>query len=361
MAYSFFPKTEQEITDKLKTSDKIKVGEIISVFNYLKSKFDAETPINIDPLKISKINITRSLQGETDIATIKRESKVSRITMKFGNGSLGGRGINNKGNEFERKYAQAIRDWWDSGDLPLPPIGSSISSLEKIFDLNKMKSLGITVEEEGGLNQSRPLVFSPKVLISNKMGVSSNDIGKVVTDITLRSENKDIGYLSLKDTSTVTFFNAGVATILKQNEIDSGSIQNENGLKLLELFGINQSEFCKVFNGEMRQGYSVDVWNSMGANAKLGLSEFLESGIGYGYAVVHRLRGQIKTYYVDEQYLKLASTPRSCKIFYKGKTGTGKRIDIEIKTGKYVLKVNIRDKQGKGGYPSHIMCDFTYV
>lgn len=361
MAYNFFPTTESEIKEKLKLADKNKVSEIISVFKYLKNKYDNQTPINIDPQAISKINITRSLQGDTDIATIKRETKVSRITMKFGNGSAGGRGINNKGNEFERKYAQAIRDWWNSGDLPLPPIGNSITAIQKIYSLDKLKSLGITVEEEGSLNQSRPLTFAPKILISNKSGVIGNDIGKIVTDVTLRSGDKDIGYLSLKDSATVTFFNAGVATILKPSEIDAGEIENENGAKLLKMFGINQSEFCKVFNGEMQQGYSVNVWNSMSPSDKGALKDLLMSGIGYGYTVVHRLRGQIKTYYVDQQYLDLASSPSSCTVYYKGKTGTGKRIDIEIKTGKYLLKVNIRDKQGKAGYPSHIMCDFTYL
>mgnify|MGYP000256169693 FL=1 len=77
--------------------------------------------------------------------------------------------------------------------------------------------------------------------------------------------------------------------------------------------------------------------------------------------MVHKLSGQIKTYYVDENYLEKASSPTSCVIYYKGKTGTGKRVDIEVKTGKYVLKINIRDKQGKAGYPSHIMCDFSYI
>lgn len=361
MAYNFFPKTETEINDKLKLADKNKVGEIISVFNYLKNKYDNETPININPQAISKINITRSLQGDTDLATIKRETKVSRITMKFGNGSAGGRGINNKGNEFERKYAQAIRDWWDSGDLPAHPTGNSITTLEKIYSLDKLKSLGIEVVEEGSLNQSRPLIFTPKILISNKAGVIGNDIGKIVTDVTLRSGDKDIGYLSLKDSATVTFFNAGVATILKPSEIDAGEIQNESGVKLLNMFGINQSEFCKVFNKEMERGYSVNVWNSMSADDKGALKNLLMSGIGYGYTVVHRLNGQIKTYYVDKQYLDQASSPKSCTVYYKGKTGTGKRIDIEIKTAKYLLKVNIRDKQGKAGYPSHIMCDFKYL
>lgn len=361
MAYNFFPKTEQEIKDKLKVADKNKVGDILAVFKYLKGKYDLESPINIDVNKLATVNVSRSLQGDVDIPTIKRNAKTSYISLKFGNGSSGNRGANNRGNEFERKYAQAIRDWWAGEPVTDPIVAKSIQQLESIYSLNKLKQLGITVEEVGGANQPRPLAFTPKIHISNKAGVVGNDIGKVVTDLTISSGGKDIGYLSLKMSSTVTFFNAGVATILKPAEIDSGEIKNQNGLDLLKMFGINPTEFCKVFSGEMKQGYSVNVWNDMNQTDKENLRHLLKSGIGYGYAVVHKLPGQIKTYYVDEQYLNQASAPTSCTVYYKGKTGTGKRVDIEIKTAKYLLKVNIRDKQGKAGYPSHIMCDFTYL
>jgi hypothetical protein len=58
--------------------------------------------------------------------------------------------------------------------------------------------------------------------------------------------------------------------------------------------------------------------------------------------------------------MEKAALPTSCTVYYGGKTGTGKRIDIEIETAKYILKLNIRDKQGSGGYPTHLMCDFTH-
>ena len=87
MAYTFFPKTASEIKTTLK-GDKKKIEEIINVFAYLKSRFKSvETPINVDPTKISKINVTRDLQGDIDLAKIKRETKISNITMKFGSGS----------------------------------------------------------------------------------------------------------------------------------------------------------------------------------------------------------------------------------------------------------------------------------
>ena len=56
-----------------------------------------------------------------------------------------------------------------------------------------------------------------------------------------------------------------------------------------------------------------------------------------------------------------AAKPLSCIVFYGGKTGTGKRVDIEVRTQKYLFKVNMRDTQGTDGYPTRIMGDFTYL
>ena len=97
----------------------------------------------------------------------------------------------------------------------------------------------------------------------------------------------------------------------------------------------------------------------MSSAQKTALQNFLESGIGHGYHVVHKLSNEIKSIKVDKKYMTSAATPMSCVIHYGGKTGTGKRIDMEIETGKYILKLNIRDTQGGDGYPTRMMCDFT--
>ena len=43
--------------------------------------------------------------------------------------------------------------------------------------------------------------------------------------------------------------------------------------------------------------------------------------------------------------------------YYGGKSGKGKRVDIEFSNQYYDFKVNIRNKQS-GVYPSHIMMDY---
>ena len=59
--------------------------------------------------------------------------------------------------------------------------------------------------------------------------------------------------------------------------------------------------------------------------------------------------------------MKSAATPKSCTVYYGGKSGKGKRVDIEVQTPKYTFKINIRDTQGTDGYPTRIMGDFTYI
>ena len=107
MAYTLFPTKTADIL-KIKP-DPIRGGEIVELFGYLKRKYKTvKTPINIDPGKLSIVNVTRELQGTADLGQIKREAKLNILSIKFGNGSLGGRGVQNKGNLFENQYAQAI-------------------------------------------------------------------------------------------------------------------------------------------------------------------------------------------------------------------------------------------------------------
>jgi len=166
--------------------------------------------------------------------------------------------------------------------------------------------------------------------------------------------------LSLKTGGTVTFFNSGVRTVLSPAEIKSGRITNKDGLKILDMFNINDALFCDIYNGNLKQGYVEDVWKTMSAKQKSQLKNFLVSGVGHGYTIVHKLTGKTEVYEIDKTYMTEAATPKSCNVYYGGKSGTGKRIDMEIETGHYILKLNIRDTQGGDGYPTRMMCDYSY-
>ena len=87
---------------------------------------------------------------------------------------------------------------------------------------------------------------------------------------------------------------------------------------------------------------------------------FLASGIGHGYHIIHKLTGKILSKKMDEAAMNKAATVQSATIYYGGKTGTGKRVDIEMESSTYKFKLNMRDTQGKDGYPTRLMCDFSY-
>ena len=360
MAYTFFPKSVKEI-DKILKFPPIVKQEISSVFAYLShKKFQTPQPINVDPNISTLINVVRGLQGSVDLTKVKRESKIKNLKLKFGNGSLGGRGVQNKGNLFENQYAKAIEKY-NAGDKIEAPFIKSIEDLYKTYKLKKYPKLNVF--EAGALNVKRPITYGNQIVIKAQGQVGLN-LGPIVTDLTLKDKEgtagKPIVYLSLKLGGTTTFFNTGVRTVLTPEEIKSNQIKNPQGNRLLKMFGIDKKMFADVFNGKLKSGVIKNVWPTMNGNAKKALENFLQSGIGYGYHVIHKLGTCIKSIKVDERYMKEAARPLSLRIFYGGKTGTGKRVDMEIMTPKYALKLNIRDTQGKDGYPTRMMADFTY-
>jgi hypothetical protein len=360
MAYNFFPKTPSEIQSKLNTWPKKKVDELMHLLAWLLDKYPKhETPINIDPTKQGLINVTRQLEGDIKLDALKRYADISSFNLKFGEGSAGNRGANNRGNAFEGIFQKGLEDWWAGIQIPDAKMIAALEDLKTVYNLTKYKK--ITVKAEGALNKKRPLVYTPDVIISAPGGKANNDIGALVTDLTLMGDGKVVAYLSLKLGNTATFFNVGVKTVLTTDEIKSGKITNVNGLKLLGMFNIKPPVFCDVFNGKLAKGYSEDVWPNMTGQQKDNLKKLLASGVGQGYHVIHKLAAGIKSIKIDPHYMELASTPTSCTLYYGGKGGLGKRIDMEIITKKYVLKLNIRDTQGQGGYPTRLMGDFTYV
>ena len=70
------------------------------------------------------------------------------------------------------------------------------------------------------------------------------------------------------------------------------------------------------------------------------------------------MRGKVLSKKMDEPTMKMSSKVGPIKIYYGGKTGRGKRIDMEMESRNYIFKLNIRDTQGTDGYPTRMMCDF---
>ena len=215
MAYDFFPRSVDEILNKTSGFPIEKnVDEIISMFELLVSK--NPTPINIDLKQKSIINVTRALQGDFTISQIKSKAKLKTMKPKFGNGSAGNRGVNNRGNLFEPEFAAALEKWYVGDKVSDKYMLGAIKDLDETYKLFKSKTF--QVDMLGGENTKRPLVFSPSIILTNPKG-SGNDVGKAVTDITIRTDKKPI-YLSLKLGGTTTFFNSGIKKILTKDEAE---------------------------------------------------------------------------------------------------------------------------------------------
>ena len=156
--------------------------------------------------------------------------------------------------------------------------------------------------------------------------------------------------------TTTTFFNVGVRTVLPPEDIKANNIKNKDGKKLLKLFGIQQDLFCDVFNGTLKTGVTRKPKLNSGD-----IETLLKSGIGYGYHIIHKMSTTIISKEMDIKAMNKAARVGSATIYYGGKTGLGKRIDIEMESQTYKFKLNFRDTQGKDGYPTRLMCDFSYI
>jgi len=352
MAYDQFPKNDKELKKAIKSFPVDNQVEIIQLFHHLKKNFKSiETPINIDTSKKSVVNVTRMLDGDFKLNDYLK-SNMNKVRIKFGNGSSGNRGKNNRGNLFEPQFAEALMKWWAGEDVKDSKMLDAINDIDKTYQLRESKN--IKVDVVGGENTKRPLVFNgSNIQLSNPKGVDF-DIGKSVTDITIHTDKQKI-YLSLKLGGTTTFFNVGVKKIMTRQEIEEGEIQNPKGKSLLKMFGIDNKRFCAIFNGHAVGGsekVSVDATN---------LKKLLNSGIGYNYHIIHKLSGKILSKKMDKLAMNKASRVGNATVHYGGKTGKGKRIDITFQSPTYNFKINIRDTQGGDGYPTRMMCDFTYV
>lgn len=341
MAYNFVPKSEKDI-DSLNN----KFGsELSALLLYLQKKTGAPDPITLDRGLPRNVKVLRYLQSKVTLPELKKISP--SLLIDFGDGSRGGRGASNKGLGFEGELINDFNKFNSEGLSAKFENVDFIREFASMYNLSRVKT--IKVEEKGGLNQKRPLVFQgnqPYILGSNF------DIGKIVTDVDVKLDTTTI-HLSAKYGKTVTFFNAGIMKILSEKMIKEKKLSKE-GTALLNLFGIDDEPFCRVFN-EYGKGNDLHVVDTFNKIDKTKLKNFLKSGIGYGYHLVHKIGKIVYHQPMTKESLDRAATPLSCEVRYP--IGTAKRVDIFVETPGYKLKLNIRNKQG-GLYPSHIMSDY---
>ena len=354
-AFTDFPKSEKEIKDP----------SIKQLYKAVKPLTTIEDPISLDPTKPNFVNITRKVQTDKKVIDaikkltgqdISKEGKIkwNGLTIKFGEGSRGGRGVKSKGLGFEGSLAGDLENLSKEGltKQNADTFNHPVLVAEMARELG-LKKGNFTVKVDASKNQPRPLKFSaagPEVSFSNDSSAAT------LTDITVIKGNKPY-YISAKFGGTLTFFNSGITKVLSPDEIKSGEIKNANGKALLKTLGIDNKTFCEVFNAYAKGKPGKFTPKKISADiAKL--QNLVSSGIGSGYYYAQAGKGADLFFKIDEKYNKKASTVTSTPtVYYGGIDGKGKRIDVVFESDKYFFKVNIRNKQG-GIYPTHIMCDY---
>ena len=356
-AFNVFPTTEDEISNP-KTKE---LFRIIKDYPGL----TINDPLVLDPNSPNIAKISRSLQRDTKfIEYLNNEldleldpllgGKWNGISIKWGEGSRGGRGVNSKGLGFEGEIVADLNLFNAEG------ISETNKDQYKYPDLiiEMSKELGLKpgnfeVIPEGAKNQSRPLGFKSGGPV---VEFSQGSAAETLTDITIKKGDTKY-YLSAKFGNTLTFFNSGVTKFLPASEIKSGKITNSDGIALLDTFGIDNETFCKVFNDYPDANFSEQ--NGASTNYDIPkMKNLVKSGIGEGYYMVKAGGKSSQFEEIDSQYTDTASDVSAPVIYYGGIGGNGKRVDVTFESPTYKFKINIRNKQG-GLYPSHIMCDYT--
>jgi hypothetical protein len=356
-AFSIFPTTEDEISNE-------KVKELFRVIKKY-PKLSINDPLVLDPNSPNTAKISRSLQRDSKFIEYLNDeldieldpvdgAKWNGISIKWGEGSRGGRGIKSKGLGFEGELV---------ADLELlREEGISESNKDQFIypdlTIEISKELGLKkgnfkVIPEGAKNQSRPLGFKSGGPV---VEFSQGSAAETLTDITIDKKGTKY-YLSAKFGNTLTFFNSGITKILPASEIKAGKITNSDGVALLDTFGIDNETFCKVFNDYP----DADFSEVNGASTKYSIPKMknlIKSGIGEGYYMVKAGGKSSQFEHIDSKYTDTASDVSAPVIYYGGIGGNGKRVDVTFESPTYKFKINIRNKQG-GLYPTHIMCDYT--
>lgn len=319
------------------------------------------TPFTFEYLKniFSKYNVTLN----------NVDGKASWLTAQIGDDSIifkymsSGKKIKStdnagkkedKGKQFEHYLAAHINDY-----LP---------ELQKIAGKHGMSFTNIVdVKEMGDLNQKRKISLDDIL-----KGTTNLNIGSIVTDVTVTTDNPTNGtlYLSAKSTNTVTFLNAGITKYVTKDFFNTGKI-SADGKKFLSLLGINTkariSKFRNVFldyKGTQDKidvtKELIDVTNDIGSSKEF--RNLIYAAVGYGYILVHQhgknvdFRDMLS---MDEMESYIGTVNKAVLEFPTN--GTAKRVNLVVQYDKIRFVLNIRNKEPNASLPTHLMVDYKFM
>jgi hypothetical protein len=310
--------------------------------------------------KILALGGTRTplfLEGKLSGKNSTIRIKITEVekSEEFGGQPSGGKKIN-LGNVFEKDFHNRLVECVTGRCCK----GKFAKEAEKVIEQTSkaMNSPVIKVKHEGGKNTSRPIVLQGNNPIIEPAQPEAH--GEKLTDITLTQENGQKSFLSLKYGDTLTFINSGVAKEhFTEMDMKDGKVSIKSGKQILKAFGVDNAKFCKVFNDYGSGTKQVDPHEFKVKLDKTTLKKLLQTAIGANYWMVHAEKnGSVYFWNVTKSRNNAYSNVTGDAIlYYGGKQGRGKRIDLEFSNQYYDFQMNIRNKQS-GLYPSHIMLDY---
>ena len=312
--------------------------------------------------EVKGLDVTGKFFGQKKQSVVKVSKFIK--TEEFGGQPSSGKRIN-LGIKFEKDLYAKMYDCLE-GKKCLNESGKGIGAyasaanyIIKAASKKVGKSPATKFEDTGKRNTPRPIVASTGSLYIKPIQHSKH--GALLSDIDIVHANGSRSYLSLKYGSTLTFMNAGVSKILNEKEMKTGTISDIQGKNILAAFGIDEQMFCDVFNKYQKttERFPQVVTTPSNYNSKL-LNQLISTGMGSEYWMVHgQPNGSVNFWYMDSSRNKAFSTiTGNVIVYYGGKSGKGKRIDVDFSNEYFDFTLNIRNKQ-RGLYPSHIMLDYT--
>ena len=298
---------------------------------------------------VKGLDVTGSYAGQKKEVVLKVSKLIK--TEEFGGQPSSGKKIN-LGIKFERELFAKMYDCLE-GKKCIGPYSKAADYIIKEASVRR-NSPAEKFEDTGKRNTPRPIVASANAVYINPSIPAQH--GALLSDIDIVHKSGKRSYLSLKYGSTLTFMNAGVSQILSEKEMKTGRISNASGKAILKALAIDEKTFCAVFN---KYGKSTFPATKAKPNIRL-LKQLLSTGIGSDYWMVHgQPDASVHFWYMDPKRNKeFSNISGDVTVYYGGKSGKGKRIDVEFSNAYFDFKLNIRNKQ-RGLYPSHIMLDYT--
>lgn len=307
-----------------------------------KIDFDISTISNDDIKELEKIKANISSTSALDFNKIMK--KYGIIWTKINKKQITGKDNDNasQGHIFE----QDIVDNFEKYE----------PELKKIINFKTVNK----ITRDGSANNLRPIHITNNGIYCGEKD-KNFDIGKTVTDVTLDTDKGQI-YISAKSTSQTTFINTGIKKIIPTKWFENDIELSGEGKELLNLFSIDENKFKEVFNNyknnEMVKSKSIDITNDLNKSTKF--NDFVRSIIGYGYIMIHNING--KVHYIDfttkDKLENFIDKVNKATIYYGGKKGLGKRVDIVVDMPNIIFDFVFRTKEATNVYPTHLLADY---